>query len=134
MKTLVVIIGGQAVGKMTVGQELAKLTGLKLFYNHMSIELVRQFFSVHESEVGRNLDTLIREEIIKAVASSTLSGLILTYCMDFNGTDDRDYIQGMSNLFADLVRMTEKNHLWEFTLRHLSRFDRFCVVKNCVAF
>jgi hypothetical protein len=29
---------------MTVGQEIAKRTELKLFHNHMSIELIFQFF------------------------------------------------------------------------------------------
>ena len=41
---LVVIFGPPAVGKMTVGFELAKLTGLKLFHNHLTIELVLNFF------------------------------------------------------------------------------------------
>lgn len=40
---LVLIFGPQAVGKMTVGQELAKITGLKLFHNHMTIDLVSNF-------------------------------------------------------------------------------------------
>ncbi|MED3553043.1 hypothetical protein P4449_21750 [Cytobacillus praedii] len=35
----VLIFGPQAVGKMTVGQELEKITELKLFHNHMTIEL-----------------------------------------------------------------------------------------------
>lgn len=35
---LVFIFGSGAVGKMTVGQELMKLTGLRLFHNHMAIE------------------------------------------------------------------------------------------------
>ena len=39
------LIGPQAVGKMTVGQELTKITNLKLFHNHMSIDLVSNFFS-----------------------------------------------------------------------------------------
>ena len=39
-KTLVIIIGPHAVGKMTVGQELARITDLRLFHNHMSIELI----------------------------------------------------------------------------------------------
>jgi len=30
---LVIIFGPQAVGKMTVGQELEKITGLKLFHS-----------------------------------------------------------------------------------------------------
>lgn len=29
------IIGPQAVGKMTVGQQIEKMTGAKLFHNHM---------------------------------------------------------------------------------------------------
>ena len=41
---LVLLFGPQAVGKMTVGQELAKITGLKLFHNHMTIDLVSNFF------------------------------------------------------------------------------------------
>ncbi len=34
------LIGDSAVGKMTVGQELMKITDLRLFHNHMTIEMV----------------------------------------------------------------------------------------------
>ena len=44
MPKFIQIIGPQAVGKMTVGQELAKITGYKLLYNHMTIEMVRSIF------------------------------------------------------------------------------------------
>ena len=37
---LVIIIGSGAVGKMTVGQELMKITDLRLFHNHMAIKPV----------------------------------------------------------------------------------------------
>ncbi|MBC8077907.1 MAG: hypothetical protein H7Y32_17655, partial [Chloroflexales bacterium] len=40
----VLIFGPPAVGKMTVGHELARPTGLKLFHNHMTIDLVLPFF------------------------------------------------------------------------------------------
>lgn len=36
----VFLIGNTSVGKMTVGQELTKITNLKLFHNHMMIEPV----------------------------------------------------------------------------------------------
>ena len=36
----IIITGPQAVGKMTVGQELVKITNLKLLHNHMTIELL----------------------------------------------------------------------------------------------
>lgn len=38
--SLVIIFGPQAVGKMTVGHALEDITDLKLFHNHMTIELV----------------------------------------------------------------------------------------------
>ena len=49
-KTIVIILGPHAVGKMTVGQELAKITDLRLFHNHMSIELARKLFAHSEKE------------------------------------------------------------------------------------
>lgn len=36
----VLITGPQTVGKMTVGQELSKITVLKLLHNHMTIEVL----------------------------------------------------------------------------------------------
>ena len=44
MPKFVTIIGPQAVGKMTVGQELSKMIGYKLLHNHMTIEMVRLIF------------------------------------------------------------------------------------------
>jgi len=38
-KKLIILFGPPAVGKMTVGKELADLTGLKLFHNHMTYKL-----------------------------------------------------------------------------------------------
>ena len=40
----VLLFGPPAVGKMSVGRELEKITGLRLFHNHMTIELVVPFF------------------------------------------------------------------------------------------
>ena len=40
----VLIFGDAAVGKMTVGQELTKITDLRLFHNHMTIDPVRDIF------------------------------------------------------------------------------------------
>ena len=53
MPNLVLIIGPQAVGKMTVGQELEKITGYKLFYNHMTIELLTKIFD-YDQKIFRN--------------------------------------------------------------------------------
>jgi hypothetical protein len=96
----ILITGPQAVGKMTVGQELAKITNLKLFHNHMSIELVLNFFDYGTSSFKR-LSGLFREEIFKEVASSDLEGLIFTYVWYFDDKNDWDYIENLTKIFRE---------------------------------
>ncbi|MFC3769014.1 AAA family ATPase [Paenibacillus sp. GCM10012303] len=95
---LIVIFGPQAVGKMTVGQELAKCTGLKLFHNHMTIDLVSNFFS-YGSAPGKRLVSLFRQEIFEEVAKSDLPGLIFTYVWALDMQADWDYVQKISGIF-----------------------------------
>ncbi len=95
---LVLIFGPQAVGKMTIGQELEKITGLKLFHNHMTIDLVSNFFS-YGTEEGRRLVDLFRMEIFKAVAKSDLKGLIFTYTWCFELEEDWEYTRIICDIF-----------------------------------
>ena len=41
---LLFLIGNSAVGKMSVGQALAEISGFRLFHNHMMIEPVLEVF------------------------------------------------------------------------------------------
>ena len=75
---LVIIFGPHAVGKMTVGQELARRTGLKLFHNHMTIEVVSDLFENIPGERGR-LTNLFRKEIFESYSRSDEYGMIFTY-------------------------------------------------------
>lgn len=95
---LVHIFGPQAVGKMTVGQELAKQTNLKLFHNHMTIDLVSQFFDYSTKE-GKRLVQLFRQEIFEEVSKSNLYGIIFTYVWLFDMESDWEYVKQVSNLF-----------------------------------
>jgi len=95
---LIVIFGPQAVGKMTVGQQLEKITGLKLFHNHMTIELVAHFFS-YGNEAGQRLVDLFRKEIFEEVAKSDLEGLIFTYMWNFNEKADWNYLDELCTIF-----------------------------------
>jgi hypothetical protein len=97
---LVLIFGPQAVGKMTVGQELEKITGLKLFHNHMTIELVSPFFS-YGSETGKRLVSLFRREIFEEVSKSDLYGIIFTYVWAFDLKEDWEYINHICSLFEN---------------------------------
>ncbi len=82
MPKFILIIGPQAVGKMTVGQELSKLIGYKLLYNHMTIELVRQIFD-YDKEIYQKMNQQMRYEIFKEFSKSNEKGIIFTYCFDF---------------------------------------------------
>ena len=82
MPKFVQIIGPQAVGKMTVGQELAKITDYKLLYNHMTIEMVRLIFD-YDKEAFRKINSIIRYEIFKEFSKSNEKGIIFTGCFDF---------------------------------------------------
>lgn len=93
----VLIFGPQAVGKMTVGYELAQRTGLKLFHNHMTIDLLHPYFGFG-NETWR-LSGLFRNEIFEAVSKSNLEGLIFTYVWAFNLKSDWDYVENVCGKF-----------------------------------
>lgn len=97
---LVIITGPQAVGKMTVGHELEKLTDLKLFHNHMTIDLVGKFFDYSTPE-ARYLVGLFRKEIFKTVAASDLSGIIFTFVWAFDQPSDHEFIDGIKQVFEE---------------------------------
>lgn len=94
----VLIVGPPAVGKMTVGQELAKITGLRLFHNHMSLELVNRFFDFGTPNF-RNLDRNIRFAIFKEIADSDLDGIIFTLVWAFDEPEDETYVDEIIAVF-----------------------------------
>jgi len=99
-RTLVVIVGPPAVGKMTVGKELSALTGIPLFHNHLSIEAVLPVFPFGTEPFSR-LVAEFRRRIFEEVAASDLPGLILTYVWAFDQPGDRRFIDDTRSLFAE---------------------------------
>ena len=92
---LIILIGAGAVGKMTVGQELAKITDLRLCHNHMTIEPVIEIFGQYvHSAVKR-----IREAVFEEFAKSDEYGMIFTYMWAFDQQSDWDYIDSLANIF-----------------------------------
>lgn len=94
---IVILVGPQAVGKMTVGEELERQTGLKLLHNHMTIDLVLRFMSWDQ---GIDLILQIREEIMKRVAKyQSIPGMIITFIWAFNQQEDWDYVAHIVDIF-----------------------------------
>ena len=92
---LVFLIGDAAVGKMTVGQELMKITDLRLFHNHMTIEPVIEIFGYYQGKAISRMREIIFEEF----ATSENYGLIFTYMWAFDQKSDWDYVEHVTNIF-----------------------------------
>ncbi len=92
---LIVLIGSGAVGKMTVGQELMKITDFRLFHNHMMIEPVIEVFGDYCGPVVGRLREVIFEEFLK----TKYRGLIFTYMWAFDMQEDWDYIRSVAERF-----------------------------------
>jgi len=92
---LILIMGSGAVGKMTVGQELMKITDFRLFYNHMMIEPVLQIFG----GFNRDLVTRLREDIIEEFMKTDYQGMIYTYMMAFDIPSKWEYMKGLADRF-----------------------------------
>ena len=94
----VVIFGPPAVGKMTVGYELAKLTDMKVFHNHMTIDLVLEFFP-YGHEKFNILVSEFRQRIFEEVAASDLPGMIFTYVWALDQEGDKKQIDSYCEIF-----------------------------------
>jgi len=92
---LLFLIGDTAVGKMTVGQALMRITDLRLFHNHMMIEPVLEIFGYrHQNAVAR-----LRDVIFEEFAQSDAYGMIFTFMWAFDQPSDWAYVRRVSDMF-----------------------------------
>jgi shikimate kinase len=88
---LVMLFGPPAVGKMTVGREIARVTGYKLFHNHMSIEPVLDVFEWGTPPFMR-ITKLIRRRVIEEAVAGDLPGLIFTFVWNLDDPAEHAYV------------------------------------------
>ena len=95
---LVLIIGSGAVGKMTVGQELMKITDLRLFHNHMMIEPTIEVFGHFHGRVIQQLREIIFNEFVK----TDNEGMIFTVMWAFDMPSDLEYVMSVAEKFDEV--------------------------------
>jgi len=133
---LVCIYGPPAVGKLTVAKELAKLTGYKLFHNHLSNDVVSTVFKFGEGPFFK-LCKKIRLDMFQA-ASKYNKNLIYTHCFASNFKSDYRFVKriirtiekyGGKVCFVNLV--ADKKILYK-RVKHASRknFDKLQHIKH----
>lgn len=99
---LVVIIGPQAVGKMTVGRELEKRMDARLLYNHETIDLFAKFLDYGEETF--RLSDQTRKELFKAFVknkTNKVASIIFTVVVAFDLKEDVEFLQEISNIFLN---------------------------------
>ena len=97
---LVFIVGPPAVGKMTVGREIATRTGLRLFHNHHTIDLVLRFFPFGSPPFHRLVGEF-RRRIFEEVAASDLPGMVFTYVWAFDHASEHVTVEEYSRPFRE---------------------------------
>jgi hypothetical protein len=83
---------------MTVGQELMKITDLRLFHNHMMIEPVIDILGYFHGGVTQKLREVIFEEFLK----SDNVGMIFTFMWAFDMPSDWEYITTLAARFDEV--------------------------------
>ncbi len=94
---LLFIFGAHAAGKMTVGQAVSRITPMKLFHNHMTIEPVIELFGAYNGAVTERLRQVVFEEFAK----TDNYGLIFTFIWAFDVPYDTEYVRNLTQLYQD---------------------------------
>lgn len=117
---LVFIYGLPAVGKLTVAKELSKITGYKIFHNHLTVDLASSVFSF-----GTKPFVKLREEIwLKTFELSSkykFPGIIFTF--SFEKTVRKNFISKVKK------SLNEKDNLY-FVQLICSKKELFKRIKN----
>ena len=98
-RTLVVLVGPPAVGKMTVGLALSARTGFPLFHNHVPIEAVLPVFEFGSPEFNR-LVSGFRRAMLEEVSQSDLRGFVYTIMFDFANPREIEFLENLRARFA----------------------------------
>ncbi len=92
---LLFLFGEAAVGKMTVGQELCKITDFRLFHNHMTIEPVLEVFGT----LNRTVVDRCRWVFFEEFAKSDNYGMIFSFMWAFDDPHDWAYVEHIKEIF-----------------------------------
>lgn len=99
-RRLLILFGPPAVGKMAVGKELARLTGMRLFHNHMALEPVLQLFPYGSAPFER-IVRQFRNAVFEEAARAAGPGLIYTCMWDLEDVETNRYIDGVVRSFEE---------------------------------
>lgn len=92
---LIVIYGPPAVGKLTVAKALAKLTGYKVFHNHLTVDFLDPIIGYGRRGFFRALGR-IRLIVFEAAVEANLPGMIFTFV--YAKPDDNAFVKQVTQV------------------------------------
>lgn len=99
--SLIVLIGPQAVGKMTVGKELAGQIDGRLLYNHQTLDLFANFLGYVPATF--RLSDLTRKQLFQAFVdnqeTNLVTHLIFTVMVGFDQAYDVQFLEEIAGIF-----------------------------------
>lgn len=78
---LIILYGPPASGKLTIAQMLAEKTGYKLFHNHLTVDLLKNFIEFGTPDFLQ-INQKMKLDILEACAKQNIAGLIMTFVYD----------------------------------------------------
>ena len=93
------IIGAPASGKMTIGQELSRLTNATLFYNHQAIDFALEIYQDYTEEMWE----FVRGMTFSFLGASARNqrSVILTDVIDFSNQYHLMYLKDIQDLLNE---------------------------------
>src|SRR6266498_2479079 len=93
---LIFLHGAPAVGKLTIARELARLTGFRLFHNHLTVDLVSSLFPFGSEPFIR-----LREQIwLAAFAEAARDNVSLIFTFNPESTVRECFVQDAIDVVA----------------------------------
>jgi shikimate kinase len=98
---LIFMYGPPAVGKLTVGLALAKLTGYRLFHNHLTVLVARSIFpGPQEPHPNKIRSKMLKKMRIDAIAAAAEADINMIFTLAYSGEVDDVFV----NKIVDIVR------------------------------
>src|SRR5699024_66207 len=99
---LIVVMGPQAVGKMTVGKVLEEQMDARLLFNHETLDIFARFLGY--TKKAFELSDQVRFNLFEAFVkqpNTAVKGIIFTVVVAFDNQADMEYLQKITNIFKD---------------------------------
>ena len=105
MSKLVLIVGAQAVGKMTVGEALKEKKGFKMTINHDSRDVAAKIYG-WGTPAYRELTEKIRKATFEVAIKNNID-LIFTYVWAFDLQGDWEFVEKLNQMFDGELYIVE---------------------------